>query len=372
MFETRIFDLVGYDLMHIAFVDGRFFEIYSAMHGENSVYILSAVTQYEHKNLENVRNKLDEDVILADNTFEIGSVCRRYLLIKDCEIESIIKSTVFSEEEIQLSIVKSEISDLIEEAPYLDFSYNRYDVLGVQYKVLCLDNKTDKVYVPYFVEKEILKLGVSFSPIDRKMLEKILDWLSQNENAAKIEMMFCLPYCKSLAARNNFSIELPKTSELLFSRVKKKTRGNVRREWKYFTEYVGEVDFIHYEINEITEDLVQEYFDMKYSTHKCQYDMSCIEYLKKYYVSDAYTLEKNGKKYAILFSCQNTKIAYLENFSYDKEYEKFSLGTIIYWKWLEQLILNGNKSLYLAGGNYIYKKHFDSNNELCFSGEIVL
>ena len=379
MFETRTLDIGPYSLYHIVRVNNIYVEEYSCMYEGKKCALLIAITPVQKRNLQHIiaGNSAEIQELFFDNTIKLPGFDIRYVMaFYKGEYASVLELFADIELETELFTVRksdTRMNDAISFQSYLDFSYNRMDYNFLNYEMIEISTKEERMLVPYSVGDDKIFLGASVIPISTEMLAEIIMWL-QNHYASihKIEVMFSLAYDKRLAARNNFAVNLPSSYEELLLRVKKKTAGNVRREWGYFEREVGKVECIHYSKKQIQDAHVNQYFDMKLETHGCNYHMSAGEYLKKYYVTDAYTLEHEGEISAILFSCEQSQIAYLENFSYDKKYERFSLGTLLYWKYLEQLIFHKKTALYLAGGSYQYKKHFKSVNMLCFSGEIEI
>lgn len=379
MFETRILDISGIDIQHIVRIEGDYLEQYAGKYNDKEYIILNAVTNKQLSNLQAFLDSKEQWIekcsLELDRESILGGSKHRCVILQKREaferIEDLFKVNQESNEEIDIQIVQKTINELLETEKYLNFAYNRLDYNYGKYTMLLIKKGIDAVYVPYYKQKDYVFLGVSVSPLDTEMLSAIISWIWMNEKEIMlIEMYFALGYSKVLSARNNFSIDLPQKYEDLLKRATKKTVGNVRRESGYFQRDVGEYTIQRYSRDEISKEMVDVYFDMKFQTYKAMYDMEWEEYLDKYYVTNAYTIEIEKKIYAILFSCEQGEIAYLENFSYDADYAKYSLGTIIYWNWIKKLIEDKKKAIYLAGGNYAYKKHFDSINEMCFTGII--
>ncbi len=378
MFETRTFDVEKLKICKINRINNEFLEEYSCYVGTEKCFFLIGITTAQQ---EYIAKLLDfaiqnEDIVICNKSIDVLGYRYQYMILNiGTGYSTIVDYFPFKIFKRIIQVKKSliHIEDLIKKYPFIDFAYNRMDFNFNEYSTLEVIDNERSFYVPYSIVGEKLYLGASIVPIDTRMLQSIIKWVKDNEISVKqMEIMFSLAYHKDLNARNNFAIMFPKSFEEMLLRVKKKTAGNVRREWSYFERDIGKLNCIHYKKEEISNELVGLYFDMKKETHSCDYGMDEKTYLNKYYVTDAYTLETDNEICAILFSCEQSRIAYLENFSYKKEYAHYSLGTILYWKYLECLIKKGKKAIYLAGGSYEYKKHFDSFNMLCFSGEIVV
>ena len=79
------------------------------------------------------------------------------------------------------------------------------------------------------------------------------------------------------------------------------------------------------------------------------------EYVRTYFVSDAYSINLDGKIIAVLLSCEQCDCVFLENLSYDTEYCKYSVGFQIYVFFLQQMIKKGKKQVYTGEGTMIIK-----------------
>lgn len=367
MFETRILDLNGCQLQHINYNENPFCENYIGVAGEEvNIYIANTEKQKEWLNRE-LNQFIDINVnIIKKINYTDGSIC----VISRNKIGNIIEKKNLNDYKIHTTNVT--IKELLGDAPYLDFTYNRLDIkYGRSYKVLCVENASEKCYIPYHLEGDRVFLGVSMAPISTDCLQRVKEWFWENEATVNyLDMFFVQAYDKQLIPVNNYIIYFNDIGENLLDRLSRKSKYNYRREKRILEEKIGKIDIKKYDISDITKDMVDAYFDMKKKTKNKVYNMNWKEYLETYFVSNAYVLSDNKKIIGILFSCEKTQIAYLENFSYDTDYEKFSIGKILYYEFLNSLSKQGKKALYLAGGNYEYKKHFESENHFCFSGTI--
>ena len=73
---------------------------------------------------------------------------------------------------------------------------------------------------------------------------------------------------------------------------------------------------------------------------------------------------------AMILTCEQCPIAYLENLTYDLTFSRYSPGLIAYEMVMERLISKGKKVFYLGGGNYDYKKKNDSIETIVTEGKI--
>jgi hypothetical protein len=156
----------------------------------------------------------------------------------------------------------------------------------------------------------------------------------------------------------------------LSSRLSAKGRYNISREKKIIQKELGDFVIGEYCREEISDELIGTYFAMKEQTHGTDYHMSPKQYVQRYDVTNAYTLEIGGRVLAVLFSCEQCPNVYLENLSYLSEYAKYSPGKILYDEFLSRLIDRKKESLFLAGGDLNYKKRYGSVEMTVYDGVI--
>ena len=155
----------------------------------------------------------------------------------------------------------------------------------------------------------------------------------------------------------------------LLSRVEKRDRATIRRKKRWLDERIGALDIIHYE-ESIPKDVVEKYFEWKKNSHGTDYKLNADEYIKKFYVTDALVVKAGEEFIGIAFYCACEGTAFFENFSFNENYREYSPGLLTYEILLEHLISRGIKFLYMAGGNYSYKRRFGSEETNCYSGNI--
>lgn len=172
-----------------------------------------------------------------------------------------------------------------------------------------------------------------------------------------------------LDRKNDIRIPIPSEDTDLLARLKPKHRYNLKRAKRLIEEAGGELTTDVYE-KEIPNGIVDLYFVWKRATHGIQYGMTPEAYLRKYYVTHAMVLRAGETAIGIAFYCVVNKTAYLENFSYDMKWERFSAGYLTYVMLLKELVKSKCGFLYLGGGEYIYKKHFGAEETIVYSGVV--
>lgn len=255
---------------------------------------------------------------------------------------------------------------------YPNFTYNRFDIrFGDDFKLYAVYENGKCFYIPYHIEKNLCILGVWLTPISKHAFDLILDDIfDKNDNVLRIQARYSLNQHKGLEISNHWRVELPKTIENFSSTLSARTRYNTSWYPKKIREQFGDYEIKKLNRDEITDDIVNRYFEFKKITHGSDYKMSPKQYLDTFYVTHAYVMYINNEIEAIIFNCLVDDIAYLENLSHNPELHKLSLGTVLYYYLITDLINQKVKYIYLGDGYQEYKKRFNGTNQLAFDGFI--
>ncbi|MCM1047902.1 MAG: GNAT family N-acetyltransferase [Clostridiales bacterium] len=251
-----------------------------------------------------------------------------------------------------------------------DVIYNRFDMVYGTRKYIHVLQGNHEWSIPYRIENNTAYLGLYLVDMPQEVFNLLVRFVfKQDRHISRIYLKKSRNnYHGHIREGNHFRIELPDTSDSLLMRLSKK-RCEYRRKKRRLND-VGTVEYMHYDSVEALNNIAAIFLELKYKTHGKDYHMSPEEYIKNYFVSDAYTININGKIVAVLFSCEQCSCVYLENLSYDAEYEKYSVGFQIYVYFLEEMIRKGKRHIYLGGGSYEYKKRFGSIEETVYDGYV--
>ena len=154
------------------------------------------------------------------------------------------------------------------------------------------------------------------------------------------------------------------------NRLSKKSRYNLKREYRLMCEQFGNVELVQWKAEETPDWIIETYFRYKEKTYGHRYRMKAKDYIDKYFVTNTYALMDKGRKmvFAVLFSCEQFDNVFLENLAYNPGYESYSFGKQIYNQFLYCLINKGKKQVMLGCGNLAYKKSYGSYCFLTYSG----
>ena len=251
------------------------------------------------------------------------------------------------------------------------FIYNCFDIIYHDTSYLFVKDGADEFKIPLHIEKGTAFLGVYLKDFPRPVLEGACHYLfKSNRKVKRVSLKNTLTCFKDhLQPEEHWRVELPGTVEELLQRVTQKSAYNMRRSERKLRE-LGEVEFVHLPRKDITEDIVTPYFKFKKDSYGTNYGLRWDEYLRKYFVTDAYILKVDSQVAAIAFTCEQCSDVFLENISFDPQYSKYSAGIQVYTYCLRELIRSHKHQLCLGIGTHEYKKRFGSISEEVYSGSV--
>ena len=252
-----------------------------------------------------------------------------------------------------------------------DLIYNRFDLIFSEYEQFAFEFENEKYNIMIHRDNEKLLINLWGKELSQKCFEKLIEVLFEKYDVRKISVLRCKNNYKGmLEETNDIMLFLPESVDELTRRLQQKHRYNLRREKRILSESVGEICTSHCDRHDITDDMVNLFFEWKNESHGTQYGMTVAEYLDTYHVTDAMTLIAGTQIIGIAFYCVVNTVSYFENFSYDPRYKEYSVGYITYELLLEQLIEQKIQSFFLGGGDYDYKRRYGAIETIAYSGHI--
>ncbi|MBQ8679087.1 MAG: GNAT family N-acetyltransferase [Treponema sp.] len=261
-----------------------------------------------------------------------------------------------------------------------DVVQNRFGVVYGEYTMLLLErDNREKIYIPLHIDVKTAAIGICLTQISQSELIEVKNFIFKTYKQIKqISCEYSLNKAKGFAKNyiaNQWHLSLPKTSEELWERMSSKSKQTLRRKHNHLVEQLGhELDFKHYTVEQgIPDEIVEVYFAFKKELMNRDYGMTSQEYLNNFYVTDVYAwksdaLANNPERgyMSMVFTCEQGENVYLENLSYNPEYQKESPGFLLYCKVIEELIKKGKKEFFLGRKYRDYKQKFDSQNTNCY------
>ena len=251
--------------------------------------------------------------------------------------------------------------------------FNRFDLRFDDYELYVLLSGKRQYYVPIHLSKKNLLLGLYMREVPKDLLDEFITYLFEAYPKIKsIKAEHSITPVGALPSAPHWHVDLPASIQDFDAALSSKTRYNTKWYPKKIQEDLGYYTIKHYKLSEITEDVVLRYLELKQHTHDVHYKLqSAKDYLSKFSVTDAYTLDINGAMEAILFLSITGDNVFLENLTYNTAFAKYSLGSVLYHHVIGELILKRKKILYLLGGTLDYKRRFNGVETQTYTGKIL-
>lgn len=253
-----------------------------------------------------------------------------------------------------------------------NFLYNRFDVLFDKNFELCEITTHDKtIYVPLHLDGDTCYIGVYLVEMPQIVFNELIDFVYKNfKSIDYIKIRHSFNNYKGLKSGEHWTIQLPQTEEEYLESLGTKTRQHIKRYFRLL-ENNYKCEFKTFDRTDISDEIVKTYFRFKKETIGHIYKNTVNQYLNEYKITKAYVLYLDNQIAAISFISEvESGDVYYENFSYDKKYTKNSLGLVITYFTIKNLIHNKIKNFYLAGGNYLYKRQISNKHDYTYTGTI--
>lgn len=281
-----------------------------------------------------------------------------------------INEIIDKEELPQISIQKDHVDYDSMVRP--NFIHNRLDIKYglknvINFHVIECDRK--KFVIQGYISGDIMELAVWLTPIQQRTFNYLISYIFNHfPKVSFLNVMYSKNDYKGLSADNHWVNILPNNEDDYLKTLGKKTRYNRKYYYnKLDNDFRLEIKRFH---DKIDNSIIRKYFEFKLSTYGTNYHLTPDEYVRKYAITDADVLYLNGEIAGInLLSIIGDK-AYLENLTYDLQYRSYSVGTVLYYISIVNLINDGIRELYLADGEYEYKSRFGAIEEIAFNGLI--
>jgi hypothetical protein len=246
---------------------------------------------------------------------------------------------------------------------------------GDNFEIYEVTQNNKKIYIPIHVGERYANIGVWLVDISAQafmmLVEKIfVDYPKIN----KIQTRYSLNYYNGLHISNHWKVELPNNIDVFYRNLSDDTKRNIKRYPNRLMRDFGNYFIRKYSGRDnISSELVEKYFYFKRKTHNVEYDLTSRKYLADYFVTTAYSLTIDNEISSIFFSCEidEADIVWSENIAYNSELYKYSVGTILYYYFINDSINNKKKYLFLGDGKQDYKRRFNGINQLVFDGYII-
>ena len=243
-----------------------------------------------------------------------------------------------------------------------DFIYNRFDKQKAEgtIGIIKINIPDGPLFVQYLITGKTIKLGIWLLKLDACVLKKIRNLLFKKYKfVTSIEFPFIQQPLGYYIRKNHYSLSLPDSRVFDEMLKKKHYRESFKRE-RELSSLLGERKLEIYDASNCPERIIDFYFENKKKTMNIDYGMTKESYLYSYHVSNVYALFFGDTLVSVLLSCEQCEKVYLENLSYDSAFARYSPGKLVYIYFVKEMIKKQKRSIYLGGGDYEYKKYFNS------------
>ena len=267
--------------------------------------------------------------------------------------------------------------EILRERLFPNIISNRFDILHKNnYELYDLGSGV----VPVFIDGNNAEIGMTLQIYPDEILQQFYKLLfAKHPKLESIDIRNSLsPYGIKKMGNDYYHypywyIELPESKEEFDQTLSSKVRYHTKWYPKKIREDFGEFVISHLSLLETTDDIVKLFFKWKKVSHNFDYGMEPKEYLKNYGISDTYVMYIKNDIVAIGFTCSTGNNVYFEQFSFSQEdkYRKYSLGMVLYYGIICDLIKQGKSIFYLSGGWLDYKKRYNGKFQYTYSGKIL-
>lgn len=256
-----------------------------------------------------------------------------------------------------------------------NFIHNRFDIMYKDdYLLFHIYSKKDssvKYYIPVKIIKNTAFLGIQLTYIENKTLLDFIKYLFKNFLIWKVKFRFSLNNLAKNRCKDYFVVYLPDCIDDFNSKLSHDTRYNITRYYPKRIEKNFKYSIRHFSRQEILSNKIYEtYYNFKMVTHNYDGIQNAEEYIDKNYITDAFVMYFDEKIVSIVLINILDDSAFLENLTYDVEYRNYSVGTILYYNTIKELINRNIKTFYLFDGTGEYKMRFNGTKIQTYSGTI--
>ena len=211
-----------------------------------------------------------------------------------------------------------------------DFIYNRFDLFCENYIVILAERDEERHIIEARIFNNYAELGIWKMNISNKLLKEISNFIFSNYPIIKYTKFFFCQTEGKFKERKHFYINFPDSAELFLQRRSSKSRHRLNKQRHQAEREIGAITYKEFKTGNCPGEIIKKYNRWKDSSHHIGKIEDAESYLKRFHVSDIYTLYLGDNIAAIMFSCEQCSVAYLENFSFDIQYSRYSPGQQIY------------------------------------------
>lgn len=244
---------------------------------------------------------------------------------------------------------------------------NRFDMR--QPIANCCVYVLNEVYVPFYKSNNVGHLGIYLRELCPSVLARIVEQIFKDEKF--IPMIRYLHTTTPMPGGNkgiHWHVDLNTQISDFDAKLSKKTRYNTKWYPKKILKELGDYKIDSSE--NISNSDVQLLFRFKKETNDVYMADSPKSYRLANCINYKYVLSLKGRAVAIALLSKMGNNVFLDNIGYDSYYSNFSIGSVLYYSMVKDLIESEAETLFLLGGRQEYKRRFNGVLTETYSGEI--
>lgn len=236
--------------------------------------------------------------------------------------------------------------------------FNRADIkYEGNFELLKIEYNSKIQYVSFHIKPTYCYLCVYMMQIEQKVFNEIVKFIYKTFKTNRFYVVQSLNGNKQLNNTVNWLLNLPDTQEEFDKQFSSRSRYNRRTKRKNLEKDFN-CEFKYWKKEDLSEEFFERFLELKRIKFKNAYkNHTPSNMLSPFYsITDAYTISINNKLEAfIIYSIINDKEIYQTNLTNSDKFPKYSLGEMLYYYGIENMIKRKIQKIYLGGGKYDYK-----------------
>jgi hypothetical protein len=261
---------------------------------------------------------------------------------------------------------------------------NRFDLLygdnfelylvNGEYIPVHIENRISSRHIgPFHIKWRYAKLGIYIRDITTNNLLELGCFLSKKHKLHYLELIHTYTEIPDVEPAPHWHIELPENIEEFNKTLDSSVRYNIKRFPRKIRENFGSYNIIRYKPEKLPNNIMDKYMEWKRQRFDFYFDKPSMEYLKINGVSDVFVMyignKENSEIASIGFVTITGENAFWENFAFNDKYAKYSVGMVLYYHIITELITDKKKIFFLFGSEREYKRHYNGVKTMTYSKE---
>jgi hypothetical protein len=246
---------------------------------------------------------------------------------------------------------------------------NRFDIkYGNDFDLYRVETQNESHHIAVHQSRRTLELSLYMHDMAVDTLIYFIRFLFDNYGQAQeVRIRGLKTPIPGVKQKLHLHINLPESTEKFDLSLSHSIRYNLKRYTKKIRRQFGEVEIKHFSGTNIPKDVVTEYFRLKKISHGAEYSKN---YIDDYFVTDCYVMRVANAIASIVFIVDTPPNVYLENLTYNPDFAKYSVGTILCHHVIHDLVNQRREQFYLLD-DHEYKRHFNSIGTQTYSCTIL-